>query len=54
MASREAWKDVHERLGALINEHKTTLIFVPSRRHALRFGRKRVEVTVLWLGQASG
>jgi ATP-dependent Lhr-like helicase len=32
VASREAWKDVHERLGALINEHKTTLIFVPSRR----------------------
>ncbi|MGZ3441275.1 MAG: DEAD/DEAH box helicase, partial [Polyangia bacterium] len=32
VASREAWKDVHERVGALINEHKTTLIFVPSRR----------------------
>ncbi|HEX9102412.1 MAG TPA: DEAD/DEAH box helicase, partial [Polyangia bacterium] len=32
VASREAWKDVHERLGALIHEHKTTLIFVPSRR----------------------
>ena len=32
VASREAWKDVHERLGALIGEHKTTLIFVPSRR----------------------
>jgi ATP-dependent Lhr-like helicase len=32
VASREAWKDVHERLGALIHEHKTTLVFVPSRR----------------------
>ncbi|HEX6839215.1 MAG TPA: DEAD/DEAH box helicase, partial [Polyangia bacterium] len=32
VASREAWKDVHQRLGVLINEHKTTLIFVPSRR----------------------
>src|SRR5262249_55709308 len=32
VASREAWKDVHQRLGALIGEHKTTLIFVPSRR----------------------
>ncbi|MDB4965111.1 MAG: associated domain protein [Myxococcales bacterium] len=32
VASREAWKDVHERVGALIAEHKTTLIFVPSRR----------------------
>jgi ATP-dependent Lhr-like helicase len=32
VASREAWKDVHQRLGALIAEHKTTLIFVPSRR----------------------
>ncbi len=32
VASREAWKDVHARLGALIGAHKTTLIFVPSRR----------------------
>ena len=40
VASREAWKDVHERLGALINEHKTTLIFVPSTAH-VRTGRAR-------------
>ena len=31
VASREAWKDVLRALGALIDEHKTTLIFVPSR-----------------------
>ena len=32
VASREAWKDVHTRLCTLIGEHKTTLVFVPSRR----------------------
>jgi ATP-dependent Lhr-like helicase len=36
VASRNAWGDIHERLIALINEHKTTLIFVPSRRLAER------------------
>jgi ATP-dependent Lhr-like helicase len=32
VASRTAWQDVYERLVTLINEHKTTLVFVPSRR----------------------
>src|SRR5439155_14215242 len=32
VASRTAWGDVYERLQALINEHKTSLVFVPSRR----------------------
>jgi ATP-dependent Lhr-like helicase len=32
VASREAWKDIHNRLGELILAHKTTLVFVPSRR----------------------
>jgi ATP-dependent Lhr-like helicase len=32
VASRSMWKDVHTRLCTLIHEHKTTLIFVPSRR----------------------
>jgi ATP-dependent Lhr-like helicase len=36
VASRNAWLDIHERLVALIHEHKTTLIFVPSRRLAER------------------
>jgi ATP-dependent Lhr-like helicase len=36
VASRNAWGDVYERLVTLINEHKTTLIFVPSRRLAER------------------
>jgi ATP-dependent Lhr-like helicase len=36
VASRAAWGDVYERLVALINEHKTTLVFVPSRRLAER------------------
>jgi ATP-dependent Lhr-like helicase len=36
IASRNAWGDIHHRLVALINEHKTTLIFVPSRRLAER------------------
>src|SRR5205823_4427431 len=36
VASRTAWGDVYERLVSLIGEHKTTLIFVPSRRLAER------------------
>ncbi len=36
VASRSAWGDVYERLVTLIGEHKTTLIFVPSRRLAER------------------
>jgi ATP-dependent Lhr-like helicase len=36
VASRNAWGDIYNRLVALIHEHKTTLIFVPSRRLAER------------------
>jgi ATP-dependent Lhr-like helicase len=32
VASRVAWGDVYDRLVTLLGEHKTTLIFVPSRR----------------------
>jgi len=36
VASRAAWDDVYQQLYALIAEHKTTLVFVPSRRLAER------------------
>jgi ATP-dependent Lhr-like helicase len=36
VASRKAWGDVYERLVELTGQHKTTLIFVPSRRLAER------------------
>ena len=32
VAARTAWGDVYERIIAMLAEHKTTLIFVPSRR----------------------
>ncbi len=32
IASRAAWNDVYKRIGELLSEHQTTLIFVPSRR----------------------
>ena len=32
VASRTAWEDVYTRITALLAEHRTTLIFVPSRR----------------------
>ena len=32
----EVWQEVHERLAALIAEHRTTLIFVNTRRLAER------------------
>jgi ATP-dependent Lhr-like helicase len=36
VASRTAWGDVYTRLEALFAEHRTTLVFVPSRRLAER------------------
>lgn len=36
VASREAWNDVYTRIAAHLAEHRTTLIFVPSRRLAER------------------
>lgn len=32
VATRQAWNDIYERIVTLIGEHRTTLIFVPSRR----------------------
>ncbi|HLT26190.1 MAG TPA: helicase-related protein, partial [Zeimonas sp.] len=36
VASRTAWDDLYARLEAYLGEHRTTLIFVPSRRLAER------------------
>ncbi len=36
VASRGAWDDVYARIEAYLQEHKTTLIFVPSRRMSER------------------
>jgi len=36
VASRTAWGDIYDRLHHYLREHKTTLIFVPSRRLAER------------------
>ena len=37
--SNEVWQEVYERLAALIREHRTTLIFVNTRRMAERAAR---------------
>jgi ATP-dependent Lhr-like helicase len=37
--SGEAWTEVYDRLGALIREHRTTLVFVNTRRLAERIAR---------------
>jgi ATP-dependent Lhr-like helicase len=39
VASRSAWDDVYARIETLLGEHRTTLIFVPSRRLAERVAR---------------
>ncbi|HTL03324.1 MAG TPA: DEAD/DEAH box helicase [Vicinamibacterales bacterium] len=36
VASNEMWQEIYDRLTALINEHKTTLVFVNTRRLAER------------------
>jgi ATP-dependent helicase Lhr and Lhr-like helicase len=36
VASNEMWQEIYDRLAALINEHKTTLVFVNTRRLAER------------------
>jgi ATP-dependent Lhr-like helicase len=42
--SREVWASVYERLAALINEHRTTLIFVNTRRMVERACRELGEL----------
>ena len=37
--SQEVWTEYYERLTALINEHRTTLVFVNTRRMAERLAR---------------
>ncbi|HVL57842.1 MAG TPA: DEAD/DEAH box helicase [Burkholderiaceae bacterium] len=37
--SGEVWQQVYDRLAALIAEHRTTLVFVNTRRHAERVAR---------------
>jgi len=37
--SGEVWTQVYDRLAALIGEHRTTLVFVNTRRHAERVAR---------------
>jgi len=39
VASRAAWQDVYARIETLLAEHRTTLVFVPSRRLAERVAR---------------
>lgn len=41
--SNEAWQTVYDQLAALIQQHKTTLIFVNTRRHAERVTRNLSE-----------
>jgi ATP-dependent Lhr-like helicase len=36
VATHEQWKDIYDRLAALVDEHRTTLIFVNTRRMAER------------------
>ncbi|MEO8450196.1 MAG: DEAD/DEAH box helicase [Gemmatimonadota bacterium] len=41
--SAEVWSEVYDRLAALITEHKTTLVFVNTRRLAERVSRQLAE-----------
>ena len=41
--SNEVWSEVYDRLAALINEHRTTLVFVNTRRMAERVARHLAE-----------
>ncbi len=35
----EVWEEIYDRLAALVREHRTTLVFVNTRRHAERVAR---------------
>lgn len=41
--AREAWDEVHDRIAALVREHRTTLVFVNTRRLAERTCRALAE-----------
>src|SRR3569623_1173998 len=41
--SNEVWEEIYDRLEQLINEHRTTLIFVNTRRLAERAARRLAE-----------
>jgi ATP-dependent helicase Lhr and Lhr-like helicase len=51
VASNEMWSEIYDRTAALIGEHRTTLVFVNTRRHAERIahalGERMGEGTVL-------
>jgi ATP-dependent Lhr-like helicase len=36
IASNELWSEIYDRVAALVREHRTTLVFVNTRRHAER------------------
>src|SRR5499426_3107857 len=42
--SGEVWGEVYDRLAELINEHRTTLVFVNTRRMAERVARHLAEI----------
>ena len=44
VASRTAWTDIYQRIAQLLSEHKTTLIFVPSRRLSERVAHDLEEI----------
>src|SRR6185295_7296601 len=39
LMSNEVWEEIYDRITALIREHKTTLVFVNTRRMAERVAR---------------
>ncbi|MET0658168.1 MAG: DEAD/DEAH box helicase, partial [Steroidobacteraceae bacterium] len=41
--SNETWAQVYDRVAALVNEHRSTLVFVNTRRHAERAARQLSE-----------
>ena len=38
--SNEVWEEIYERIAQLIRQHKTTLVFVNTRRMAERVARQ--------------
>src|SRR5207237_2259922 len=43
VASNEMWAEIYDRLAELILEHRTTLVFVNTRRHAERVSHHLAE-----------
>ncbi|MEO6952304.1 MAG: DEAD/DEAH box helicase [Polyangia bacterium] len=51
VASRRAWDDVYKRIAGYIAEHRSTLIFVPSRRLAERVAHDLEPILAAQLGE---